>query len=283
MKKILFYVCCVQFITLMGCNNADKEEKSVTSDTTKVAESKERAAISAADQISMADANATGNFLSQQYIIFKNTTQYVTFDYNSFLTFISERANGNSNPSPDVELVYGALTKSDTSRYLSSHPEVNDTDKKGLYNQPCLLEGYEDKNGNLAYTDKAMSLCPPPTSCQATFEIKAATIYNANPLVPSATIENFNVKYNEGGSRGLTKSVKFNIEMLKYWKKHFDDSLKMNAPNISFRMGAYTNKDAARNGQEVGKPCLLFAYEYDKDPKGDPKYLYVDFGILVPH
>lgn len=283
MKKIFFYTFCLLLIVVSSCNNAD-EEKSSATDSTKVTEPQKTAAVSPGFQISAADAEATWEFLSQQYIIFENTTQYVTFNYKEFLKFIDSVATGNPKPSPDVYLVYGALTKIDTARYISAHPNLSAPDKKELLNEPCLLEGYELENGDFAYNDKTMALCPPPTSCQASFEIKAdkVKIYNANPLNPEATINNFNVTYDGGGTRDLTKSVRFNIETLKYWKKHFDDSLKITAPDISFFMGAYTKKDAERNGQEVGKPCLIFAYQYGTDPAGKPKFLYVDFGILVP-
>lgn len=282
MKKISFYSFYLLLIVVSGCNNPE-DRKTTSSDSTNIAETKETAVPCSGFQLSAADAKETSEFLTQQYAIFKNTTQFVTYNYDSLLKFISNTASGNPTPSPDVELVFGALTKIDTARYMSSHPEIGRGDQNKLLNQVCLLAGYQDKKGDLLYDDKSMSLCPPPTSCQAQFTILAnrAKTYMANPLNPAATINNFNDTYDGGGSKDLTQSVKFNIETLKCWKKHFDDSLKMKVPEINFMLGAYTNKDAKRNGQEAGKPCLLFAYNYGTDIKGIPKFLFVDFGLSV--
>jgi hypothetical protein len=283
MKKISFYSCYFLLIVVSGCNNQD-DRKTTSLDSTKIAESKETVAPCSGFQLSAADAKETSDFLTQQYGIFMNTTKFVTYNYDSLLKFISNTASGNPTPSPDVELVFGALTKVDTARYISSHPTITKPDEKKLLNQVCLLAGYIDKKGNLVYMDKTMSLCPPPTSCQAMFTIAShmVKVYNSNPLDPLETISNFNITYDGGGSKYLTQSVKFNIETLKCWKEYFDTSLHMKALEINFLLGAYTAKDAKRNGQEAGKPCLLFAYKYGTDSVGNPKFHCADFGILVP-
>ena len=290
MKKVIFYVLCLQLVLVAGCNNAG-ETKTAAADSTKAMEKTD--SISKKNVICLGKWPAAINYdltkdnLWDSYTKFKKTTEKVKFNYDAFMTFAA-RGNG------EIYLVYGAYDKDGTTRYLETHnPSVpipiKDSD---IINKPCLLEAYQSANG-LVYNDFFTgSLCPPPGSCSSDF---TASI-KRNPKITKTDVEirddilkHYNDQYDNDRVLNLTEKVKFCVSDIRSAVAALDTKTGNKTVAIYFALGAYTDADAGQyvNTHQLptseqttitSKPCLLFAY-YDKI---NDRYIYLDFGVLCP-
>ncbi len=272
MKNLFFYVCCLLLLIITGCNNNETKQSSQSE------------LVNNCRQISVTDQQNTKIFLSQQFLIFKDKTEHVKFNYNEFMQFITDMDIKNGSPAKDIYLEYGAYTRPDAVRYIATHcpesqPCVPPIQFTEINDKPCLIEAYLKSNQDFAYDDDKGTICPPPGSCQTNFIINKE-ITDRNPFIPEATKDNYTNTYDADNLK-LTRRVKFDIACIKSCKKRIDGLCGFETKYIYFFMGAYTNAMSKINHQEAGKPCLLVAYNSAKDPDKDPhEFTFFDFGIL---
>lgn len=289
MKKVIFYVLCLQLVLVAGCNNAG-ETKTAAADSTKAMEKTDSISKKIVTCVGqwpkVSNPNLTTTYLAQNYPLFEGKTEKVKFNYADFIQF-ADQGNG------EIYMVFGAYDEEGTKKYCASHS----TDSNSVYyneiiNKPCLIEAYES-SGVLVYSDfLAGSLCPPPNSCSSDFAKKMKINNEVNPALRASIIKNYNIIYDNNLSLHLTEKVKFCISDIKSAVAALDHERTNTTTDIYFEFGAYTYSDA---GQYLAthnlprsekpniavKPCLLFAY-YDNNANTKDKFIHLDFGVIYP-
>lgn len=300
MKKVFYYVICLQLIGAPGCNDNNKNKDTNTDSTGTVAKQDPTR-----DQMKSYFASALPGFNPQatiqnlsKYPDLSTKTKTVNFSYENVIHFIDSLDKKFQVKATVIYFVYGAYTPSAVNWYLTHHKTLTHKDSLAILNQPCLVIAYKAPDGQFIYASEDIgTICPPPNSCESAASYPLP--FALSPLAgfdPGPTIANYNVQYQDGKNpiHPLTQRVRFDIAAIKQL-----DTLNGGGSlptDIYFATGAYTSADADRYvgthptsppnppitaSEIVDRTCLLLAF---KAPNSKAAALlnYYDIGTICP-